>query len=496
MANYLGIDIGTSSVKAILIDESEAIVAEGSTAIAVDRPHPLWSEQDPESWWDATLRSLAQIRNKVPQAMAAVAGIGLSGQQHGATLLDASGAVLRPCILWNDGRSAPQCQQLLERVPDFTQRASNIPMPGFTAPKLLWVAEHEPEIFAKVAKVLLPKDYVRYRMSGAMVSDMSDSAGTLWLDIARRAWDDTLIAACGLRRNAMPDLVEGSAPSAELKRSVAEEWGIETAHVPIAGGGGDNAASAVGIGATRAGDGFLSLGTSGVVFVTTERPVSLPQRTLHAFCHALPGRWHGMAVTLSGAQSLAWFAGLVGTTDMTTLMARIEAFAADPQRVAHAPLFLPYLTGERTPHNDPNATAHFAGLTVEHDAAALGYAVVEGVAFALSDCLSVLEAAGAAPRTCMLVGGGARSLFWARLIADATGLSLDIPVDAEVGAAFGAARLGRLAAGAEESAVLRRPQLRHSVGPGLQEASLVARRRAATLALYQPAGGSALRARS
>jgi len=487
MANYLGIDIGTSSVKAILVDETQAILAEGSTSVTVERPHPLWSEQDPESWWEATCRSIAQIRGKAPRELAGVVGVGLSGQQHGATLLDRAGAVLRPCILWNDGRSGPQCQQLLERVPDFTRRSSNIPMPGFTAPKLLWVAQHEPKIFARIAKVLLPKDYVRYRLSGAMVSEMSDSSGTLWLDIANRCWDDTLIAACGLGIDAMPDLVEGAAPSAELLRPVAQDWGIAAAHVPIAGGGGDNAASAVGIGATRAGDGFLSLGTSGVVFVTTQRPVSLPERTLHGFCHALPGRWHGMAVTLSGAQSLAWFAGLVGASDMGSLLARVEVFAADPVRVAHAPLFLPYLTGERTPHNDPSATAHFAELTVEHDATALAYAVVEGVAFALSDCLSVLEAAGAGPRTCMLVGGGARSPFWASLIADATGLSLDIPADAEVGAAFGAARLGMLASGRKEHEVCVRPPIRHSIAPGLLDPAIVAARRSRTLGLYQHA---------
>jgi xylulokinase len=485
MATSLGIDLGTSSVKALLIDEAQDILAEGQAALALDRPRPGWSEQDPEAWWQATCSAVAQIRANRPRELAAVAAIGLSGQQHGATLLDAAGAVLRPCILWNDGRSRPQCRTLLERVPDFTRRASNIPMPGFTAPKLLWVAENEPDVFARVAKVLLPKDYLRYRMSGAMVSDMSDASGTLWLDVARRSFDDTLLGACGLTRSAMPDLVEGSEVAASLTAEVAGAWGLSAPAVPIAGGGGDNAASAVGIGAIREGDGFLSVGTSGVAFVTTARPVALPERTLHAFCHALPGRWHGMAVTLSAASALAWLAGLVGSgSDIPGLLARAEAFAADPARIARAPLFLPYLAGERTPHNDPGATAQFAQLSMEHDAAALAYAVLEGVAFALSDCLDVLRAAGAAPRSCMLVGGGARSDLWARLIAEAGGLSLDIPAGAELGAAFGAARLGLLAAGASEAEVCRRPRLRAAVNPGRLDAAVLAERRARTLALY------------
>ncbi|MFO1150638.1 MAG: xylulokinase [Alsobacter sp.] len=485
MATFLGIDVGTSSIKAILLDERQTLLAEAGAPLAVERPHPLWSEQDPEAWWQATCQAVAEIRARHPDRMAEVEGIGLSGQQHGATLLAADGSVLRPCILWNDGRSGAECRELLERVPDFMARSSNITMPGFTAPKLLWVARHEPDVFARVATVLLPKDYVRFRMTGARVSEMSDSAGTLWMDVAHRRWDDVLIEACGLTRAAMPDLVEGSEISATLSPEVSQLWGMGGRPVPVAGGGGDNACSAVGIGATREGDGFLSLGTSGVVFATTDRPVALPERTLHAFCHALPGRWHGMAVTLSGALSLSWLAGLLGASgDIPGLVAKAEDFARDPVRVAHAPMFLPYLTGERTPHNDPNATAHLAGLRVEHDQGALTYAVLEGVAFALADCLDVLVAAGAPPRQCMLVGGGSRSAFWAQVIADATGLTLDVPAGAEVGAAFGAARLGMLAAGGSEAEVCGKPSVRRRVEPGLLDAALVARRKAATLALY------------
>ena len=333
--------------------------------------------------------------------------------------MDRHGTVLRPAILWNDGRCGRECAELIARIPDFLTRASNTAMPGFTAPKLLWVARHEPEIFAATAKVLLPKDYLRFRLSGAYVSDMSDSAGTLWLDVGRRSWDEVLLNASGMKRAQMPDLVEGSEISSYLSSDVAASWGLTDRKIPIAGGGGDNASSAVGIGAVDPGDGFLSLGTSGVLFVSTDRLVSLPERTLHGFCHALPNRWHGMVVTLSAASALSWLGSLTGHEhDIGGLIGKANAFAADPGRRESAPVFLPYLTGERTPHNDPNATAKFDGLRAEHDAGALAYGVLEGVAFALADGLDVLKAANAAPRSCMLVGGGSRSAYWNALLAD------------------------------------------------------------------------------
>ena len=305
MTSHLGIDIGTSSVKAVLIGADQALIAEAGAALEVSRPQPLWSEQDPHDWWRATQGVIAAIRDAAPDAWRGLASIGLSGQQHGATLLDDRGEVLRPCILWNDGRSGAECAELTARVAGFTSRASNIAMPGFTAPKLLWVRRHEPEIFARTAKILLPKDYVRFRLSGDTVSDMSDSAGTLWMDIAGRRWDDTLLAACDLTERQMPRLVEGAAVSTFLSPELAADWGLAGRRIPIAGGGGDNAASAVGIGAVRPGDGFLSLGTSGVLFATTDRPVALPERTLHAFCHAMPERWHGMVVALSAASAIS-----------------------------------------------------------------------------------------------------------------------------------------------------------------------------------------------
>lgn len=466
MASHLGIDVGTSSVKAVLIDSRQSLLAESSMPLEVSRPRPLWSEQDPESWWNAAQAAVASLRAAASRQWAELASIGLSGQQHGATLLDTAGNVLRPCILWNDGRAGAECRELLESVADFTTRALNTTMPGFTAPKLLWVAKHEPEIFAKTAKILLPKDYLRFRMSGEYVSEMSDSAGTLWLNVTERRWDPVLLAACGLAESQMPRLVEGSALSAYLSPQVAADWGLAGRRIPIAGGGGDNASSAVGIGAARAGDGFLSLGTSGVIFAVADRPVALPDRTLHAFCHALPERWHGMVVALSAASALSWIAAITGAGgDIKGLLARAEGFASDSKRRAHAPVFLPYLTGERTPHNDPLATAAFGGLTADHGPEALAYAVIEGVAFALRDCLDVLIEAGASPTSCMMVGGGSRSSYWTQLLADATGLTLDLPQGAELGGAFGAARLGMIAGGAPEAEVCVKPAIRASFSP-------------------------------
>ena len=474
---HLGLDVGTSSVKALLVDAAQRVLAVGTAPLTVDRPHPLWSEQDPHAWWTATQAAVAQVRAAAPAAWAALATIGLSGQQHGATLLDHAGRVLRPAILWNDGRSGQECADLLRDVPDFTRRSGNTAFPGFTSPKLLWLSRHEPETFAATRMVLLPKDYVRYRMTGAYVSDLSDSSGTLWLDVAARAWDDTLLAATHMTRAQMPALVEGAAISATLSAAVASDWGV--ARIPVAGGGGDNACSATGVGAVRTGEGFLSLGTSGVLFSTSDHYVTAPERTLHAFCHALPGRWHGMAVVLSAASAVSWIADIVGQPDIAALLARVATWATPAAR-EHAPLFLPYLTGERTPHNDPGATGLFADLRAGHGADAMAYAVLEGVAFALADNLDVLVQAGAPITHCMMVGGGARSRLWGQMLADILGLTLHLPEGAETGAALGAARLGMLAGGGREADICTRPPVRESFlpDPGASHAPRLARYRA------------------
>ncbi|WP_158815244.1 xylulokinase [Methylocapsa sp. S129] len=484
---FLGLDIGTSSIKAVLIDEGQTLLAEVSIPLSLSRPRPLWSEQDPADWANGVQEAVAGIRRNRPEAFARLSGIGLSGQMHGAVLLDGADKVLRPAILWNDGRSFAECAELERRLPNFRQRAGNIAMPGFTAPKLLWVAQHEPDVFKATRRVLLPKDYVRLTLSGEHVSEMSDASGTLWLDIARRRWDDDLLGATGLSIANMPRLVEGSALSANLSPAIASQWGLAGRTVPIAGGAGDNAAAAVGVGAVAAGQGLVSLGTSGVIFAVTDRFAALPERTLHAFCHALPGRWHGMAVMLSAAASLAWIAGILGRKgDIDRLVAEAEAFARSADNVASAPVFLPYLSGERTPYNDPAATGLFAGLRAEHGADALAFAVMEGVAFSFADGLDVIDAAGAKPTSTMIVGGGARSVFWGHMIADATGLTIDLAESADAGAAMGAARLAMLAAGAgDEATICTRPAVSRSFTPHADRAALSGPRLRRYRALYQ-----------
>ena len=482
---WLGIDAGTSSVKALLLDDKQTVLAEATAPLDVQRPQPLWSEQDPAAWWRATEAAVAQVRAAAPTGWAGLQGIGLSGQMHGAVLLDAADQVLRPAILWNDGRAAAECTELERRVPDFWARAANRAMPGFTAPKLLWVQAHEPAVFSATRTVLLPKDWVRLCLTGERVSEMSDASGTLWLNVAARDWDDTLLAACSLGRGHMPRLVEGSAVSGVLRPVLASAWGLAGRRVIVAGGGGDNVAAAVGIGAVGAGRGFLSLGTSGVVFAATDRLVARPERTMHAFCHALPGQWHAMAVALSASSALSWVAGLLGQPDIAGLLAQVETCAANPAWRRDAPLFLPYLTGERTPHNDPGATALFAGLRPDHGAEALAYAVLEGVAFALADGLDVLREAGVGLDDCALVGGGSRSLFWAGMLAEILAMRLVRPRGGELGASLGAARLAMLASGAGTvGEVCTPPAGGERVEPAPPDPARAARRRRGQ-ALYQ-----------
>ena len=409
---YLGIDLGTSEVKALVIDENNEVIASHSAPLSIQRPHPHWSEQSPQSWWEATEYLMATLREKCAQHWPAIQAIGLSGQMHGAVLLDAEGEVIRPAILWNDTRCAAECAELEEMAPELHQVAGNLAMPGFTAPKLLWVRRHEPQYFQRTATVLLPKDYLRYRMTGKKVSDMSDAAGTLWLDVAKRDWSDSLLDKCGLSRSQMPTLVEGCEVSATLDPQVAERWGLN-ASVAVAGGGGDNAVSAIGVGAVSPGDAFISLGTSGVLFVVTDAYRPAPQSAVHAFCHVLPNLWHQMSVMLSAASCLQWFCRLTGTTGMTHSSLRAQ----------------------------------------------LGYAVLEGVSFGINDGLRVLKESGTRIEQCSLVGGGARSPFWAQLLADI----LDMPVvthkGGETGGALGAARLACLAAGKPLAAVCEKPEV-------------------------------------
>jgi xylulokinase len=456
---YLGLDVGTSSLKAVLIDGDQKVIASHTADLDVSRPHPGWSEQDPESWWKATESVLDTLAQAHGAEIAAVKGIGLSGQMHGATLLDASDKPLRSCILWNDVRSAEEAAGL-DANPIFRARTGNIVFPGFTAPKLAWVARHEPEIFAKVARVLLPKDYVRLKLTGEYASDMSDSAGTSWLDVAKRNWDDDLLAATGLSRKQMPKLYEGSAPTGQLRADLAARWGMATRPV-IAGGGGDNAASACGVGVVKPGTAFVSLGTSGVLFVSNARFSPDPATAVHAFCHAVPDTWHQMGVILSAAGALDWLGELFGT-DAAHLTRPLENDTQGPGEV----LFLPYLGGERTPHNDAAVRGSFAGLTYGTDRTALTRAVLEGVAFAFADCLSALSEAGASISRALAVGGGSRSRKWLSIIANTLDIAIDVPEEGDFGAGLGAARLGLIAAtGADPFAVCAPPALRETIEP-------------------------------
>ncbi len=435
---YLGIDLGTSGVKTTLIDERGELRASAEAPLEVSRPKILWSEQDPDDWWSATRSAVAALRAAHAGGLRGLRGIGLSGQMHGATLLDASDRPLRPSILWNDGRSVAQCRELERAVPRSREITGNLAMPGFTAPKLAWVRAHEPEVFARVTRVLLPKDYVRLCLTGDHASDRSDASGTLWLNVAQRAWSNEMLEACGLDVHAMPLLYEGTEITGQLRGEVAEAFGCE--RVPVVAGAGDQAAGAAGVGVIREGQGFLSLGTSGVLFVAADAYRANPERAVHAFCHCLPGSWHQMAVMLSAASCLAWAVRLTGAGSETSLLAEVEASGVRSDRL----LFLPYLSGERTPHNDPYASGAFVGLDHDTDRAALGRAVLEGVAFGVLDGQEAIIGGGARIDEVSVIGGGARSRLWGGILASVLNRPLVYRSDAAVGPALGAARLAQI----------------------------------------------------
>ena len=474
---YMGIDIGTSAVKAAVIDDGGAVVDQASAPLRVLRPQPLWSEQDPADWWSATNIAVNGLRSTLRKEVRA---LGLSGQMHGATLLDRNHRVLRPAILWNDGRSVQQCIELERSVAGMPQITGNRAMPGFTAPKLLWVRRHEPEIFAQTATVLLPKDYVRLVLTGDAASDMSDSAGTLWLDVARRRWSEAMLAATGLSLAHMPTLFEGNEITGSLRAEVAEAWGMP--RVPVVAGGGDNAAGAIGVGVVRPGDASLSLGTSGVLFLANDGYRPNPEGGVHAFCHAVPKHWHQMSVILSAASCVDWAARLCGLANAGALFELAEA----RNRPADAEIFLPYLSGERTPHNDPHAQGVLFGLTQESAPAAIAQAVLEGVAFAFLDGFDALLASGAAIESISVIGGGARSAYWGRILSSVLRRPLTYRDAGTVGPAYGAARLARM--GAERASieeVCTPPPILHVAEPDHRLSDLYAQRIGRYRSLYR-----------
>lgn len=432
----LGIDVGTSAIKAVLSDGG-SVLRSSEAPLTRQSPHPGWSEQDPTAWWTATLAALAQLGD-----LSAVRAVGLSGQMHGAVLLDANRAVLRPAILWNDNRAITDCTTLRKRLPDIGQRAGVLPLPGFTAPKLIWLKAHEPEIYAQLRHILLPKDFVGLCLHGELATDMSDAAGTLWLDQQARVWSEALCAASDTDPAWLPTLYYGTDQCGALTAQAAEATGLR-AGIPVFAGGGDAATGAASLGATEPGCGFISLGTSGQLFIAGDSYRPNPEAFVHAFAHTVPDRWYQMAALLNGARPMAWLAGLL---DMPVPDMLAAAQSADATRT---PIFLPYLTGERSPHGDPQVRASFALLEDTTTRAELALAVVEAIAFSFDDAVQSFGDSIASVPHFLAIGGGSRSDFLLQKIANATGQILHRQANAEAGAAAGAAILAGMGLGEE-----------------------------------------------
>lgn len=479
---FLAFDIGTSAVKAVLVDDRQRVLQAASVPLATVRPHPLWSEQDPDEWWRAVETAVATLRQAAGREWAGISAIGLSGQMHGAVMLDGDGRPVRPAIIWNDGRAHAETKELAALVSDFGYIAGVPPMTGLTAPKLLWMRRHEPEVWARVRRIMLPKDYVRLQMTGTFCTDMCDAAGSIMLDNRHRRWSPEILAACHVTVDMLPRLIEGSENSGTLRREVAAGWGLEPLDVVVAGGTGDAAAGAIGIGAVQDGDAFVSIGTSSQYFVTRTSYDPAPESLIHTFCHGLPGRWFQMAGLLNGASCLAWMASTMGDANIDELLAGAERSFAGPTSL----LFLPYLTGERTPLNDPYAKGVLSGLTPAATRDEIIQAVLEGVAFSIGHCQETLAAAGTEVSELAVVGGGSRSLFWMRILANVLDRRLVLYESGEVGPAFGAARLARLARTGEAIAdVCRPPPVKQAIDPEPDLAAAYQPRLAAFKQLYQ-----------
>ena len=445
MGFVLGIDVSTTATKAVLVDEAGAVRGIGIAEYGFDVPRPLWSEQDPALWWDGTVAAIRSVRASTGVGGDEIVAIGLTGQMHGAVLLDADGAVLRPAILWNDQRTGAECDAIRAAVgPErLIAITGNDALTGFTAPKLVWVRDHEPDTWRRIVHVLLPKDYVRLRLTGDYALDKADGAGTLLFDLAARDWSPEVLAALGIDPAWMPPTFEGPTITGSVSVAAADATGLR-AGTPVVAGGGDQAANAVGVGVVDPGTMALSLGTSGVIFAATDRPIFEPHGRVHAFCHAVPGRWHFMSVMLSAAGSLRWFrdalAPGVEFGDLVALAAEVPPGSAGLR-------FLPYLSGERSPHPDPLARGAFVGLTLAHDRRHMTRAVLEGVAFGLRDGLDLMVAAGMpAPAQIRASGGGTVSPLWRQILADVLEAEIAI-VNTSEGAAYGAGLLAAVGAG-------------------------------------------------
>lgn len=456
---FIGLDLGTSGLRALLVDAAGRTIGDANANYSVSHPHSGWSEQDPVDWTDSCIAVMAALKASYPSDFAKVQGIGMSGHMHGATTLDAEGLVLRPCILWNDTRSHSQAARL-DSNPVFRKVTGNIVFPGFTAPKLVWMAQHEPALFARIDKVLLPKDYMNFWLTGVAASDMSDSAGTAWLDVGARDWSDTLLDATGMRRDQMPMLYEGTEIIGTVKPDIAALLGLPE-DVQVVAGGGDNAVAACGVGAMEDGDGFVSLGTSGVVLTARDGFAPMAETAVHSFCHAVPAQWYQMGVVLAATDSMNWLSGITGVTPSELT----QALGTTPEPPNDL-LFLPYLSGERTPHNDSAVRGGFLGLDIAHTRNDMTRAVMEGVCYALRDSLEALRATGAAPKRLLAIGGGTQSDHWVAMLASILDLPLDVPAQGEFGAALGAARLAICGVtGADPATIMTKPVLAQTVHP-------------------------------
>jgi xylulokinase len=456
---YIGFDLGTSGLRGLLVDDDGNTVASHEVAYTSTHLEKGWSEQDP-SHWIAACGSVAQhLREQVPEVWKRVAGIGVSGHMHGAVLLDSSGDVVRPCMLWNDTRSYAEAAEL-DAMDNVRELSGNIVFPGFTAPKLMWAANNEPESFSKTAKVLLPAAYLNFWLTGAFVADMSDSAGTSWLDVGARDWSDELLSASGMTRMQMPELVEGSQPAGTLRPDLAWEWGLSLS-VQVAGGAGDNAAAACGAGVLKEGQGFISLGTSGVLLAARDSYAPNAASAVHTFCHAVPGRWYQMGVILAATDCLNWLASITGQTPAALTLALGDTLTP-PSDLK----FLPHLSGERTPHNDSQIRGSFIGLDVATTRQDMTRAVLEGVSYALRDSYEALKTTGVELTQVLALGGGTKSRLWVEMIATVLNLPLALPKDGDFGAALGAARLAQCAVtGVDPEAVMTAPEVVEIVQP-------------------------------
>jgi len=449
MKIFLGLDISTTGAKALLINEKGGVISSATTPLTLSAPHPLWSEQDPRDWWTGMAESIRRVLAQAGVTGSAVTAIGLTGQMHGLVLLDENGEVLRPAILWNDQRTGAQCDEMRARLgkEHLIQITGNDALTGFTAPKVLWVQQNEPEIYARARHILLPKDYIRYRLTGGYAMDKADGSGTILFDLKNRNWSPEVLAALEIPAGWLPPTFEGPTVTGHVNTSAAAETGLVEG-IPVVGGGGDQAAQAVGVGAVQPGIIALTLGTSGVVFATTESPLIEPEGRLHAFCHAVPDRWHFMGVMLSAAGSLQWYRDtLAPGVSFDSLVNE----AGDIKAGSEGLFFLPYLTGERTPYPDPLVRAAWVGLTVRHTRAHMTRAVLEGVAFGIKDSFTLISNAGLGSiQQVRISGGGAKSALWRQIIADVLGVEL-VTVNTTEGAAFGAVLLAGVGAGVYEN---------------------------------------------